>query len=98
MASTVRGVESVGAPAQRVGAQVVVPSDGGAVDVDHAPLEVTERVLTLDSVEYDALVVAGGSSAEALSRDPYIAVILGEAYHSWRRHVAQANRIFPKTS
>ena len=31
-------------------------------------------------MEYDALIVAGGASAETLAVDPYIAVNLGEAF------------------
>jgi catalase len=31
-------------------------------------------------VEYDALIVAGGASANALAVDPYIGVNLGEAF------------------
>ena len=36
--------------------------------------------LTTQSVEYDALVVAGGEGAEVVGRDPYTAVNLGEAF------------------
>ncbi len=43
-------------------------------------MPVDRTVLTTQSVEYDALVVAGGSSALALGADPYTAVNLGEAY------------------
>ena len=41
-------------------------------------------MLTTSSVEYDALVVAGGTSAEVLARDPYMAVNLGEAYRHYK--------------
>ena len=41
-------------------------------------------MLTTQSVEYDALVVAGGASAEVLAQDPYMAVNLGEAYRHYK--------------
>jgi len=44
------------------------------------PMPVDRTGLTTQSVEYDALVVAGGSSAEAVGADPYTAVNLGEAF------------------
>jgi len=43
-------------------------------------LPVDRTVLTTQSVEYDALVVAGGASAAVIGTDPYTAVNLGEAY------------------
>jgi catalase len=36
--------------------------------------------MTTQSVEYDALVIAGGSGAATLGRDPYTALNLGEAF------------------
>jgi catalase len=50
-----------------------LPGHGGTVAVDRS-------MLTTQSVEYDALVVAGGSAAEVLGQDPYVAVNLGEAF------------------
>ena len=44
----------------------VIEGDGGSIRVDRT-------VLTTQSVEYDALVVAGGTSASALAADPYAA-------------------------
>ena len=41
---------------------------------------VDRSALTTQSVEYDALVVAGGTSADAVAKDPYAAENLGEAF------------------
>jgi catalase len=43
-------------------------------------LAVDRTAFSTQSVEYDALVVAGGSSAATLGADPYTALNLGEAY------------------
>ena len=40
----------------------------------------TKSALTTQSVEYDAIVVAGGEGAQSLPVDPYMAVNLGEAF------------------
>lgn len=58
----------------------VVAPTGGSVDGSGGPLAVDRTVLTTQSVEYDALVVAGGASASALATDAYTAVNLGEAF------------------
>jgi catalase len=79
------GVVAVSRALERAGAQVIViASHGGTVDADDGPLEVTKSALTTQSVEYDALVVAGGASAEGLAQDPYMAVNLGEAYRHYK--------------
>ncbi len=79
------GVVAVSKAMERAGAQVVViASHGGTVKSDDGPLEVTKSALTTQSVEYDALVVAGGPSAEVLAQDPYMAVNLGEAYRHYK--------------
>jgi catalase len=79
------GVATVSKALTRAGAQVVViASHGGTVRGDAGPVEVTKTMLTTQSVEYDALVVAGGASAEVLARDPYIAVNLGEAFRHYK--------------
>jgi catalase len=76
------GVISVSRALERAGASVVVIADhGGSVEAEDGPdLEVTKSSLTTQSVEYDALVVAGGRCARQLARDPYVAVNLGEAF------------------
>ncbi len=79
------GVESVRRAVGPTGARVVlIAPHGGTVEGGDGPLEVTKSALTTQSVEYDALVVAGGSSAGALAQDPYLAVNLGEAYRHYK--------------
>jgi len=58
----------------------VVAPTGGTVPGAGGPLPVDRTILTTQSVEYDALVVAGGDSAAVLGTDPYTAVNLGEAF------------------
>ena len=80
------GVDDAGVKALRnaLGAEganlyVIAPS-GGTLAGKKGPLPVDRTVLTTQSVEYDALVVAGGSSAAVVGTDPYTAVNLGEAF------------------
>jgi catalase len=40
--------------------------------------------MTTQSVEYDALVVAGGRGADVLGGDPYTALYLGEAFRHYK--------------
>jgi catalase len=47
---------------------------------------VTRTGLTTQSVEYDALIVAGGTGTETLT--PYLVVNLGEAYRHYKAIVA----------
>jgi catalase len=64
---------------------VVIAAHGGAIEGDDgSSLEVTKSALTTQSVEYDAVVVAGGSSALELAGDPYLAVNLGEAFRHYK--------------
>ncbi len=58
----------------------VIAPTGGAVRGGRWPVPVDRTVLTTQSVEYDALVVAGGASAAALGVDPFAALNLGEAF------------------
>jgi len=80
------GVDDAGVTALReaLGAEganlYVIAPTGGTVAGAGGPLPVDRTVLTTQSVEYDALVVAGGSSAAVLGTDPYTAVNLGEAF------------------
>ncbi len=80
------GVDDAGVKALRsaLGAEganlYVIAPRGGSVEGVTGPLAVDRTVLTTQSVEYDALVVAGGPSADVVGRDPYTAVNLGEAY------------------
>ena len=80
------GVDDAGVTALReaLGAEganlYVIAPTGGSVAGARQPLPVDRTVLTTQSVEYDALVVAGGASAADVGADPYTAVNLGEAY------------------
>ena len=58
----------------------VIGPRGGAVDGADGPVPVDRSALTTQSVEYDALVVAGGASAEAVGAQWYTPVNLGEAF------------------
>ena len=80
------GLLSVSRALERGGAHVVViASRGGSIDGDDgSSIEVTKSALTTQSVEYDAVVVAGGASAHDQSRDPYLAVNLGEAFRHYK--------------
>ncbi|MBC7898334.1 MAG: catalase, partial [Cytophagaceae bacterium] len=75
------GVESLRAALENEGATLyVIAPRGGAVAGATKSLAVDRTVLTTQSVEYDALVVAGGSSAQVVGADPYTALNLGEAF------------------
>ena len=75
------GLASVRKPLERAGAVVVVIAPhGGTIIGDEGPVPVTKSALTTQSVEYDALVVAGGDGASTLAQDPYVALNLTEAY------------------
>ena len=79
------GLVAVRGPLERAGAVVVViAAHGGTITSPDGPVEVTKSALTTQSVEYDALIVAGGSGAETLGQDPYLAVNLGEAYRHYK--------------
>jgi catalase len=80
------GLVAVSRALERAGASVVViAGHGGAIEGDDgSSLEVTKSALTTQSVEYDAVVVAGGSSARELAGDPYLAVNLGEAFRHYK--------------
>ena len=64
------------------GAQVVVIAPHGGDRREQGPVEVTKSALTTQSVEYDALVVAGGRRRS--SSGPLRAVNLGEAYRHYK--------------
>ena len=75
------GVTSLRNAAIGAGASVyVIGPNAGAVLGSDGPLAVDRTTLTTRSVEYDALVVAGGVSAEVLRQDSYTALNLGEAF------------------
>jgi catalase len=80
------GVDSTGLQTLRraleaKGATVyLIAPHGGTIRGSAGPVEVDRLALTTQSVEYDALVVAGGKSADALAQDSYVAENLGEAF------------------
>jgi catalase len=83
----ISGINAIRKPLEGAGAVVVIiaPHGGSIAGVNgDTPLEVTKSALTTQSVEYDALVVAGGPGAATLGLDPYTAVNLGEAYRHYK--------------
>ncbi|HVF13001.1 MAG TPA: catalase, partial [Acidimicrobiales bacterium] len=104
------GVDDAGVDALRealdaAGANLyVIAPKGGSVAGSGGPVPVDRSTLTTQSVEYDALVVAGGASAAVVGADPYTAVNLGEAFRhhkviaAWGegRDVLAANAISPE--
>jgi catalase len=62
----------------------VIAPHGGTITSDDGPVAVTKSMLTTQSVEYDALIVAGGEGAAAHLHDPYIAMNLSEAYRHYK--------------
>jgi catalase len=75
------GVVSLRAALEREGASLyVIAPRGGTVTGVKGSLAADRTVLTTQSVEYDALVVAGGLSAQVVGADPYAALNLGEAF------------------
>ena len=76
-----RGVKALRRALDAEGATLyVIAPTGGAIAGAGGPLPVDRTTLTTQSVEYDALVVAGGAAAAALATDPYTAVNLAEAF------------------
>lgn len=63
---------------------MVLAPHGGTVEGADGPVVVAKSLLTTQSVEYDALVIAGGDSAATVGADPYTAVNLGEAYRHYK--------------
>ena len=61
----------------------VIAPHGGTITSDDGAIAVTKSMLTTQSVEYDALVVAGGAGA-AYVHDPYVAANLTEAYRHYK--------------
>ena len=63
--------------------QVIAPH-GGSISGKSGPVVVDKSAMTTQSVEYDALVVAGGPGAAEVGGDPYTALNLGEAYRHYK--------------
>ncbi len=75
------GVKALRQALEAEGANLyVIAPTGGTVAGRRGLVPVDRTVLTTQSVEYDALVVAGGASAATVGADPYTAVNLGEAF------------------
>jgi catalase len=80
------GVDDGGVRALRTGIEAagatvyVIAPTAGTIAGASKPVPVDRTVITTQSVEYDALVVAGGAAADAIAVDPYAALNLGEAF------------------
>jgi catalase len=66
--------------AERARAVVVAPHLGVLSGGSGRPVPAAKAFLTTQSVEYDAVVVAGGSGAATLASDPTVALFVQEAY------------------
>jgi catalase len=94
------GVAAVaaGVSAARARTQVIAPHDGAVMSAEGTPVPVTKSFLTSESVEVDAVVVAGGESAAGLAADPAVAMYVQEAYRhhkpiaAWGEGVAVLER------
>jgi catalase len=64
----------------RARAQVVAPHLGVLAGESGVPVPAVRAFLTSQSVEFDAVVVAGGRGAELLAADPFVALFVQEAY------------------
>ena len=62
----------------------VIASHGGSIAGTSGAVAVDKSAMTTQSVEYDALVVAGGPGAAEVGADPYTALNLGEAYRHYK--------------
>jgi catalase len=62
----------------------VIAPHGGTIKGDTEQVAVNKTAIVTCSVEYDALVIAGGNGAETLGDDPYIAMNLSEAYRHYK--------------
>jgi catalase len=76
--SLVKALTAAGAVAQ------VIAPHGGSLAGHGGTVAVDKSAMTTQSVEYDALVVAGGPGAAAVGADPYTALNLGEAYRHYK--------------
>jgi catalase len=62
----------------------IIAPHGGTIKSEKGPVAVTKSMLTTQSVEYDALVIAGGEGANTFAHDPYIAENFTEAYRHYK--------------
>jgi catalase len=63
---------------------VVIAPHGGSITGESGSIPVEKSAMTTQSVEYDALVIAGGSGAATLANDAYTALNLDEAYRHYK--------------
>ena len=79
------GVDALRTALTAEGATVyVIGPHGGELGGEGGTVAVDRSALTTQSVEYDALVVPGGASADTIAVDPYQAVNLGEAFRHYK--------------
>jgi catalase len=80
------GLRSVSRSLERVGAKVVViaPHGGSISGDDGSSIEVGKSALTTQSVEYDAIVVAGGTNDHDQMVDPSLIANLEEAFRHYK--------------
>jgi catalase len=79
------GVRTVTKAITAAGAAVVVIAPhGGSISGTTDAVPVDKSAMTTQSVEYDALLIAGGSGAAALANDPYTALNLDEAFRHYK--------------
>jgi catalase len=62
----------------------IIAPHGGTISSDGGSVVVNKSALVTQSVEYDALVVAGGDGADTYVDDPYCAMNLAEAYRHYK--------------
>jgi catalase len=79
------GIRTVSKALESVGITVaVIAPHGGSVRGTSGSLDVDKGAMTTQSVEYDALVVAGGSGTNEVGRDAYVALNLQEAFRHFK--------------
>jgi catalase len=79
------GVQIVRAALEAARATVVVIGPrGGELAGTGGSIAVDKSAMTTQSVEYDALMVAGGPGAVTVGSDPYVALNLGEAFRHYK--------------
>ncbi len=62
----------------------IIAPHGGTITSEREPVVVNKSALITQSVEYDALVVAGGVGAQSFLGDAYCAMNLAEAYRHYK--------------
>jgi catalase len=65
-------------------AVVVIAPHGGIISGESGSIAVDKSAMTTQSVEYDALIVAGGQGAKIVGEDSYAALNLTEAFRHYK--------------